>query len=130
MIKFTFMDKVTLVLMVLFGIGGMFYISGSAAGINEKYVSIQIDGEIVKTITFGDNMIGKTYDFDTEYGFNRIEIGDGSVRMSEADCDDPVGWHDHSISNPGEILVCLPNKMLVEVKSKGKTDSEIDQISY
>ena len=47
--------------------------------------------------------------------------------MIEADCPDQLCVHQKAISKDRETIVCLPNKVVVEVKSK--TESEFDSIA-
>ena len=48
--------------------------------------------------------------------------------MLEADCDDQICVHQGYIENSGEMIVCLPNRFLVEMKNdKG---NEFDAINY
>lgn len=46
---------------------------------------------------------------------NTIEISDGTVRMIEADCPDKICMHTGSISNRGQAIVCLPNKVVISI---------------
>lgn len=50
-------------------------------------------------------------------GESYLEILDGRVRMVDSDCPDKLcvktGW----ISSPGESIVCLPNRVVIEVVS-------------
>lgn len=46
---------------------------------------------------------------------NTIKISDGTVRMIEADCPDKICMHTGSISNRGQAIVCLPNKVVISI---------------
>ncbi len=83
---------------------------------DEKYISIQVDGEEIKKIIFDNNLIGKTIPIETEYGYNLIEIGDEKVRVIEADCPDQLDVKQGYISKVGEVIVCLPNRLVIEIK--------------
>lgn len=47
---------------------------------------------------------------------NVIEIKNGKVWVKEADCNNQICVNHKSISKKGESIVCLPNKVLVEIK--------------
>lgn len=123
-------DKILIILVLVLSLVGIYFVKNYSTTTGEKYISVQVDGKEIKKISFGANMVGKAIDIKTEFGYNKIEIGDGKVRVIEADCPDKLdvkrGW----ISNQGEIIVCLPNRMVVEIKSEKNTVNEIDHISY
>lgn len=73
--------------------------------------------------------MGKQIPVKTEFGYNLIEIGDGKVRVIEADCPDKLDVKQGYIERPGEVIVCLPNKLVIEIKGENK-DNDIDYISH
>lgn len=48
-------------------------------------------------------------------GANTFEIKNGAVYMREADCHDKICVGMHSISKPGETIVCLPHKLVLAI---------------
>lgn len=50
-----------------------------------------------------------------EIGRNVLQIQDGYAKMIEADCPDLLCIHQKKIYKKGETIVCLPNKVVVEV---------------
>ena len=121
-------DKLLILTIIVVNVLALVFINRSLFSYEEKYISIQVNGEEIKTITFDDNMIGKTIPIETEYGYNLIEIGDGNVRVIEADCPDQLDVKQGYISKIGEVIVCLPNRLVVEIKGIG-AETEIDGIS-
>ncbi len=57
---------------------------------------------------------------------NKVTIKNGSVSMNFSDCTGQDCIHQHSISQTGENIICLPNKVVLEIR--GKSD-EYDSIS-
>jgi hypothetical protein len=49
-------------------------------------------------------------------GSNIVIIKDGVVFMNEADCKNQICVKSGKISKKGESIVCLPNKVIVEIK--------------
>lgn len=121
-------DKLLILTIIVVNVLALIFINQSLFSYEEKYISIQVNGEEIKTITFDDNMIGKTIPIKSDYGYNLIEIGDGKVRVIEADCPDQLDVKQGYISKVGEIIVCLPNRLVVEIKGVG-VETEIDGIS-
>ena len=54
---------------------------------------------------------------------NLCRIQDGEVNMTEADCPDKLCMHQGPISISGETIVCLPNKVVIEIVGKDEKDS-------
>lgn len=60
---------------------------------------------------------------DTEIsvkGKNTVKIENGSVYVSDADCPDKLCVKQGKIGKSGGTIVCLPNKLTVEVKEGKK----------
>ncbi len=94
----------------------------------EKYVEVYVDGELIKTIVFDSTNNTEPFTVQTSHGINVIGIENGMVQITEADCRDQICIKDGPISEPGEMLVCLPHKVVVEVKGKG--EEKVDELSY
>lgn len=60
-------------------------------------------------------------------GYNTLVIETGAVHMTAASCPDQVCVHTGPISKPGQTIVCLPNRVVVEIT--GETEGQIDDIS-
>lgn len=119
-------DKILIISVVIISLLSLGFIKNNNAGYKQKYISIQVNGEEYKKIIFDKKIIGKTIPIETEFGYNLIEIGDGEVWVVEASCPDELDVKQGRISKSGEIIVCLPNKLVIEIKG---TD-EIGEIDY
>ncbi|WP_296558216.1 NusG domain II-containing protein [uncultured Acetobacterium sp.] len=62
-----------------------------------------------------------TETFVDALGSNTLEISDGTAKIVEADCPDHICVRTYPISSPGETIVCLPHKLVVEVISSGES---------
>lgn len=123
-------DKYLIGFIIIFSLISLIYIKDSAFNYKEKYISIQVNGKEVKNIIFDKKIIEKTIPIKTEFGYNLIEIGDERVRIIEADCPDKLDVKKGYISEVGEVIVCLPNKLIVEIKGvKDEKDVDIDHMS-
>lgn len=121
-------DKILVLIIIILSLSSMVLINRQAFSDNEKYVSIQVNGKELKKIIFDTKLIGTTIPIETEYGYNLVEIGEEQVRVIEADCPDKIDVKQGYISRIGETIVCLPNRMVVEIKGIAK-DTEIDIIN-
>jgi hypothetical protein len=59
---------------------------------------------------------------------NLLIIEDGKADMTQADCPDKLCVHQKAISATGETIVCLPNKVVVEIAGETE-DAEFDTIA-
>ncbi len=120
-------DKITAVIIILISLTLFIGINATQINSGKNYASIQIDGKEVEKITLGQSS-KKQYTYETEYGLNIIEVDNEKVHMHEADCDDQICVRQGYIGNSGEMIVCLPNRFVVEIKNdKG---NEFDAINY
>jgi Uncharacterized protein conserved in bacteria len=117
-------DKIILsIIIVLIAIGfGIKYYSGRN---KEGIASIEIDGKVYGTY---DLKRSENKKFDLKLPDNEhstVEINNGRIRIYEANCPDKVcvrtGW----ISKPGEVIVCLPYKIIVKI-SGNKQDVDVN----
>lgn len=71
----------------------------------------------VKIYKIGEN---KEFEVDGKIGKVRIEIRDMKVRVKESSCPNKIcvktGW----ISRSGEIILCAPNSVLIQLLSSNK----------
>lgn len=49
--------------------------------------------------------------------YNLLEIKDGKANMIEASCPDKICVNHRPVQNQGESVVCLPNKVVVEIEN-------------
>lgn len=120
-------DKITAVIIILISLTLFIGINATQINSGKNYASIQIDSKEVEKITLGQSS-KKQYTYETEYGLNIIEVDNEKIHMHEADCDDQICVRQGYIENSGEMIVCLPNRFIVEIKNdKG---NEFDAINY
>ena len=96
----------------------IYYISGSNGDLVNVYVDGRLTGEYL--LSEDNNIIIQGYNG----GVNTLVIKDGAAYMKEADCPDKLCIHQGRISREGMELVCMPNRVVVRISGKDK--SEID----
>lgn len=90
-------------------------------------VIIKDNGEVIKTYPFNDNT-NETFEYVDGDEVNLVVIKDGKVTVTEANCRDQICVKTRSISQNGEIIVCLPHKFSVEIFSEDVDDSVLDGV--
>ena len=53
-----------------------------------------------------------------------FEIKDGKIRVKSSDCKNQICVNTGFIASPGETIVCLPKKLVIEIKD-GKSPSSV-----
>lgn len=85
-------------------------------------VVITIDGKEYETLPLNVNKT-VTVQVDKDH-YNVVKVQDGKVSMSEANCPDKLCVKHNKIHYNGETIVCLPHKVVLEIKN-GK-DNDVD----
>jgi hypothetical protein len=60
-------------------------------------------------------------------GYNRVVVENGSVRVAEADCGSRVCVHSGAKALPGDMIACLPHRLLIKI---GGGEAPYDVIAY
>ena len=113
-------DKIILTAIVLTGcLIGIFCLFTGSEG---AYVKVTVNGSF-----YGNYPLGIDGTFDIN-GTNRLTIKDGYAYMEEADCPDGLCMKMGKISRNGQSVICLPNKVVVEIvdESRNKVDDGVD----
>jgi hypothetical protein len=61
-------------------------------------------------------------------GNMRLEVNDGGVRVTDAHCPEQVCVHSGWIRKPGQTIICVPNRVVIELK--GSQPVEYDGLAY
>ena len=113
-------DIVLIALLLILSVASYFTLNfGSKSG---ETVIIKHDGNIYEELPLSKNTIVELND---GLHCNTVKIHDGCVEMHYANCPDGLCINQGTISRTGEIIVCLPNKVTVEIANG---DSEFDAV--
>ena len=97
-----------------------FVFKGTANGIVIKF-----DGKIYAEYSFSELPKEKTLEINTAIGYNIIRIADNTVEVTDASCSDGI-CRRGKISRCGEKIICLPNRLIIEITG----GSSVDSVSY
>lgn len=104
-----------------------FYTSREDAAIAQIYQ----DGTLIETIDL--STVSETYQFTiegTDSAYNTIEVRPDGIGIVDASCPDKLCIHTgftHSSSLP---IVCLPNKLVIELHEKSDDSNTLDTITF
>ena len=91
-----------------------------------KFVTVEQRDELIGTYPLEEDK-----EIEVEYKdqvVNKIIIKDGYCYMDEAQCPDHLCIKQGKIDKVGQTIVCLPNKLVVEIK--GGEDKGLDISTY
>lgn len=122
-------DKVIIVALIAVAVvSGVIMKVNSNRKYDEKYAEIKVEGKLYKKVSLDKSKRKQIIDIKTDLGENIVEVENGGVRIIEADCPDEICIKDGFKDKPGDMLVCLPHKVVIEIK--GVSDnSKVDIIS-
>lgn len=125
--KWDFIIIVLLVLISFIPYGIKFFNSKAYSKI---YAEVSINGNLVKILSLDDASFNDILTFESDFGINKIKIENNSISVIDADCPDHICKESIPASKVGDIIVCLPNRFVVEIKGTEINNSETDAVSH
>lgn len=86
---------------------------------------VQVHGTVYKEIPLSEHQGRDTFTIHTDEGDNTVVVQDQTIGIVEADCPDKICIQEGFIRNPGETTVCLPHKVMVEIRSTATGEPDI-----
>lgn len=121
-------DFIIIAFVIVLALGFSFY---SKLFKNKDYdktiVKVSIEESVYNTYELDLNT-EESLNIKSSLGYNQMEINNGEVWISESDCHNQICVLDGKINEPGDILVCLPHKLVIEIE--GVKNLELDGISH
>ena len=94
---------------------------------NGEVIALGFFSEITEQPGEVDKINGSTMTFGEPGNFNEIIIGD-AVRMVSADCPGGDCLRTGGIKKTGEMIVCVPNRLIIRLVSSQRPD--VDAVSH
>lgn len=90
---------------------------------------VRINGEVVDQFELSKDTPHqeKTY-YPNEGQYNIIEVDGERIRVKEDNSPDQIAVMTSWISQPGQLSVCLPHNLLIEIKSVGREDTDEEEL--
>ncbi len=105
---------IILILSLLFVFIIILLVTNSEKG-NGEAVRVSVDGEVKFEYSLEING-----EYELNGGTNLLIIKDGFAYIKHAECKDQVCVRMGKISKVGQRIICLPNKILIEVVGEGE----------
>ena len=111
----------TLLIALLLAAALVLYLSLGRAEETGERVVVFIDGERAASYPLSRNG-----EYSLNDGSNRLVIEDGRAWIAEADCPDQICVLLGKIDRSGELIVCLPNRLIVTIE--GDEEPQVDGV--
>ena len=115
---------IIIVLSALIAAGALYFSGILRADQQGAYAVVYSDGKFYKKFDLNQDT---EYEIDVNGHKNTLVIKDGKADITEADCPDKLCVKQKSISLKNETIVCLPNKIVVEIE--GAEESPYDAVA-
>ena len=114
-------DIVLAVILIVLGLAASYFFTvGGSAG---STVHISVNGESYASYPLSED---RTVEIAQNDHINKITIDNGMVSMTFSDCANQDCVLHNPVSATGETIVCLPNKVVVEIEGD---DSGFDTVA-
>ena len=90
-----------------------------------QYIKIEHNSKLVGEYPLNED---KEIVLEDPGQYNKVVIKNGKAYMKEANCRDQICVHMKEINVDGETIVCLPNRVYIEVVDKSDNDG-IDKVN-
>lgn len=97
---------------------------------NSTYAEIKVEGKLYKNIPLSSHSGENSFIIESSKGKNKIIIKDNSIAIEEADCLDSLCIKQGFISKVGENVICLPHKVVIEIKGEVSDNSDDTILSH
>lgn len=94
-------------------LGGGYYFAHREPAMRAE---VTIDGKLVETLDLSKDQEVTIH--GARGGVNRLVVQEGEIWCEEASCPDQVCVHQGKQSRDGELIVCLPSLMIVQIKGR------------
>lgn len=108
---------------VLMIIGIIISVFAFTSGKTGTKVVVTVDGQIYGTYSLAEDRV---ITIKQSNHTNKITIKNQSVQMTYSDCKNQVCVNDGKVTKTNQSIVCLPNKVMVEIKGD---EEEFDAVS-
>lgn len=91
------------------------------------YVQIEQNGSVIATLPIDEDAV---YNVESDGKItNTVQIKNGEVSVTYADCPDQICVNHAPASLAGESIICLPNEVVVSVVGQNGNESQPDEVA-
>lgn len=106
-----------------------YYYSAQATGDGEFVAVISVDNEEMERVTLTGHQGSYLINLESvDCDHDSIEVKDEEIRMRISDCPDQVCVITGFISKPGQTIICLHHRVVIEIQAVDGYEGEDDMI--
>lgn len=121
-------DILIIILVLAVALMSYMFFSYSVFAQSAEGIEVFVDGREYATYSFDELKDKKIIEIKTDLGYNILEISDRGAKMIKTSCPDKTDIQAGTISKPGQMIICVPNKVSVTVIGNNK--SKVDKVTY
>lgn len=96
------------------------------SGDKQKVAIITVNNKVVKRVVLTGNTKTSFFNVRDRGGdCNAIEVKNEKIRIKSANCPDQICVLTGFIDKPGQTIVCLPHRLVIEIKSDNEPSQAI-----
>lgn len=99
--------------------------AGAPEGTGASEVVITIAGDTYGTYPLSEDRV---IEIRNSYGTNEVTIQGGSVSVTKSDCANQICVDTGAIRTEGQMIICLPHRLSVEIRAGHAQEEEYDAI--
>ena len=122
LLKPNFFDMLLGVVILFLSIGSLIWMKNGKVKSNHVKAVIYQENKILHEIPLSAER-------DIELDQMDLQVKDGRIRVSYSDCPHKICSHTGFVSIPGQTIVCVPNKVLIEIVGQ-KSSTKYHAVSY
>ena len=115
------------VLLILSFTPHLIFFKTSQKSSKNNYAIVKVDGKIHKKIGLSNVKKSEKVNLNLPNGKNTLLVENNSIEMKSANCNDALCVKQGNISKVGQTIICLPHKLIIEIKGD-ELDSKDDLI--
>jgi len=112
-----------LIIFIISSVYTFFYFNYNNDG---NIATVKKDGKIIETIDLS-KVLNKEYIIEDNNVKAIIQVNNGKIRFKYSNCENKLCEKSGYIYIKGQFVVCLPNKIMIEIIKK---EDDIDDLSY
>lgn len=113
-------DKVLVVLIMALGVFSLFELNHLRQP--GEMVIIEVKGQMVQQL---DLKASQEITVNGSIGKTMVKIDQGAAQVIYSDCPEKICVKTGKITQAGEIIVCVPNKVVVKIAGKSKNQFDV-----
>lgn len=117
-----------IVIIVIVNLFLIYYNSKNIVYSDKNEALIYSNNELVGRYVLDKNYKDE-FTITSKNGYNTIKIEDNKIWVEDTDCPDKYCQNQGKIGGVGQVIVCLPNKLLIKIAGN-ESDRDIDIIAH